>query len=113
MSLMIFNENPSFFNIKENENLKTHLGIKFEHSSEQTTISNDKYTSLSSSSSLAILSNISAPGELGTPVHINVSALSTIERKKYIEGWNNHSFNKYASDMISVQRSLPDIRDPL
>ena len=108
LSFMIFNENPFSFNIKEYENGKTHLETKSEHSEQTTTVSNDKYTS-----SLAILANVSAPGELGTPVHINVSALSAIERKKYDEGWNNHSFNKYASDMISVQRSLPDIRDPL
>ena len=108
MSLMIFNENSFIINIKEYDHGKTQLETKSEYSSEQTTVSNDKYTS-----SLAKLANVSSPGELGTPVYINVSALSAIERKKYDEGWNNHSFNKYASDMISVQRSLPDIRDPL
>ena len=116
--LMLVNHNPFLFSMKEYENAKTRLEIKPEKSelfesylnkaTIQTSTSNSKYTS-----SLAILKHNIAPGELGTPVHINESMLSEIERKKYDEGWSNHSFNRYASDMISVQRSLLDIRDPL
>ena len=47
-------------------------------------------------------------GEGGSPVVINVSALSSEEKKRYDEGWAHNSFNQYASDMISVHRSLPD-----
>ncbi|KAF5306833.1 hypothetical protein FQA39_LY00063 [Lamprigera yunnana] len=50
------------------------------------------------------------PGEMGKPVVLptNVSA----EVKKMIDdGWLKNAFNQYASDMISVHRSLPDPRD--
>ncbi|KAK3603627.1 hypothetical protein CHS0354_017346 [Potamilus streckersoni] len=53
-----------------------------------------------------------APGEMGKPVIIDRNKLSPEERKKYDEGIERNSFNQYASDMISLHRSLPDIRDP-
>jgi hypothetical protein len=116
--LMLVNHNPSTFNMKEYENAKSRLEFKPEKiemfesylnkGTVQTSTSNNKHTS-----SLTILNHIIAPGEFGTPVHINVSMLNEIERKKFDEGWSNHSFNRYASDMISVRRSLLDIRDPL
>lgn len=52
------------------------------------------------------------PGEMGNPVKIKKEKLSPDERKKYDEGWKNNAFNQYASDMISLRRSLPDVRDP-
>jgi polypeptide N-acetylgalactosaminyltransferase len=34
------------------------------------------------------------------------------ERKRLLnEGWQKNAFNQYVSDMISVHRTLPDIRD--
>jgi hypothetical protein len=53
-----------------------------------------------------------APGELGKPVNIDKDKLSPEERKKYDDGWKNNAFNQYVSDMISIHRSLADIRDP-
>lgn len=53
-----------------------------------------------------------APGELGKPVSIDKEKLSPAERVKYDDGWKNNAFNQYASDMISLHRSLADIRDP-
>ena len=50
-------------------------------------------------------------GELGQPVEIDKEKLSPEERRKYDQGWKNNSFNLYASDMISLHRSLPDLRD--
>ncbi|XP_045169140.2 polypeptide N-acetylgalactosaminyltransferase 5-like [Mercenaria mercenaria] len=53
-----------------------------------------------------------APGEGGRGVFINESALSPEESLKFKEGQKRNSFNEYASNMISVHRSLPDTRDP-
>lgn len=52
-----------------------------------------------------------APGENGRPVILptNMSA----EMKKAVDdGWVKNAFNQYASDLISIHRSLPDPRDP-
>jgi hypothetical protein len=56
--------------------------------------------------------NPNAPGELGKPVMIDKEKLSPAERVKFDQGWANNAFNAYASDMISIHRSLADIRDP-
>lgn len=56
--------------------------------------------------------NPNAPGELGKAVVIDKEKLSPDERVKFDEGWKNNAFNQYASDMISLHRSLADIRDP-
>lgn len=54
--------------------------------------------------------NLDAPGEMGRPV--NLPANMSAETKKLVdEGWLNNAFNQYASDLISVHRSLPDPRD--
>lgn len=53
----------------------------------------------------------SIEGESGEAVVIEKEKLSTEDRKKFDDGWQNNAFNQYASDMISLHRSLPDIRD--
>ncbi|GFS11599.1 polypeptide N-acetylgalactosaminyltransferase [Elysia marginata] len=53
----------------------------------------------------------SAPGENGKAVSIAKEKLTEEERKKFDEGWKNNAYNQYASDMISLHRSLPDTRD--
>lgn len=51
-----------------------------------------------------------APGEMGKPV--NLPANMTEDMKKAVDdGWQKNAFNQYASDMISVHRTLPDPRD--
>lgn len=51
-----------------------------------------------------------APGEMGKPVILPTNL--TAEMKKSVdEGWTNNAFNQYASDLISVHRTLPDPRD--
>ncbi|KAK2184871.1 hypothetical protein NP493_249g00008 [Ridgeia piscesae] len=52
-----------------------------------------------------------APGEQGRAVSIDKEKLSAAERAKFEEGWNHNAFNEYASNMISLHRSLPDVRD--
>ena len=49
---------------------------------------------------------------MGKPVNIEKDKLSPEGRKKYDKGWKDNAFNQYASDMISLHRSLPDVRDP-
>jgi len=44
-------------------------------------------------------------------VSIDKEKLSAAERAKFEEGWNHNAFNEYASNMISLHRSLPDVRD--
>lgn len=51
-----------------------------------------------------------APGEMGRPVVLPTNI--TAELKKQVDdGWLKNAFNQYASDLISVHRSLPDPRD--
>lgn len=50
-------------------------------------------------------------GEQGKAVIIDKDKLSPEERKKYEQGFQNNAFNQYASDMMSLHRSLPDVRD--
>lgn len=50
-------------------------------------------------------------GEQGKAVSIDKDKLSPEEKAKFDLGWKNNAFNQYASDMISLHRSLPDVRD--
>jgi len=50
-------------------------------------------------------------GENGEAVYIEKEKLSPENRTKFDNGWQNNAFNQFASDMISLHRSLPDIRD--
>ncbi|CAL1533307.1 unnamed protein product [Lymnaea stagnalis] len=52
-----------------------------------------------------------APGENGRGINIEKEKLSEEELKKFDEGWKNNAYNQYASDMMSLHRSLPDVRD--
>jgi len=52
-----------------------------------------------------------APGALGGAVEIAKESLSPEDRKSFDDGWQNNAFNQFASDKISVHRSLADVRD--
>lgn len=55
-------------------------------------------------------SELNGPGEMGRPV---VLKNLTKEQQQLVNvGWENNAFNQYVSDIISVNRSLPDVRDP-
>ncbi|KAM3175533.1 hypothetical protein ACTXT7_008313 [Hymenolepis weldensis] len=51
------------------------------------------------------------PGEGGKALVIHKPDLPPSEREKYEEGEKNNAFNEYASNLISVRRYLPDIRE--
>ncbi|XP_068913291.1 putative polypeptide N-acetylgalactosaminyltransferase 9 isoform X2 [Tenebrio molitor] len=57
-----------------------------------------------------LLPPISNAGEMGKPVILPAN-LSGDVKKLVDAGWQKNAFNQYASDMISVHRSLPDPRD--
>lgn len=49
-------------------------------------------------------------GELGRPV---ILKNLTIAQQNLVKvGWENNAFNQYISDLISLNRSLPEVRDP-
>ncbi|XP_055855735.1 putative polypeptide N-acetylgalactosaminyltransferase 9 isoform X2 [Episyrphus balteatus] len=52
-----------------------------------------------------------APGEMGKPVYLS-SFLPAEIQNLVDEGWKKNSFNQYVSDIISLHRSLPDLRNP-
>ncbi|XP_048247152.1 uncharacterized protein LOC124125476 [Haliotis rufescens] len=52
----------------------------------------------------------SGPGEYGAPVTVDYDTLSYRDRLQYAEGYKQHYFNQYVSDMVSVRRRLFDDR---
>lgn len=52
-----------------------------------------------------------APGEQGRGIDIKKEDLSPEERQKFEQGFQDNAFNQYASDMMSVHRGLPEVRD--
>ncbi|CAF0774126.1 unnamed protein product [Adineta ricciae] len=56
--------------------------------------------------------DLNGPGEMGKPFEVNKDKLTPDERKKYEDGFQKNAFNGYVSDLISIHRSLPDVRDP-
>ncbi|XP_052245473.1 polypeptide N-acetylgalactosaminyltransferase 5-like isoform X2 [Dreissena polymorpha] len=51
------------------------------------------------------------PGEGGKPVYIDKEKLTKEQRDDFDKGYQDNAFNRYASDMISLHRSLPDLRE--
>ena len=55
--------------------------------------------------------DLDAPGEMGKAVEIDKLKLLPSELQKYEDCLAKNAFNAYASDLISIHRSLPDVRD--
>lgn len=51
-------------------------------------------------------------GILAKGMIINEKNLSREEKNKFDEGWSKYAFNNYASSLIPMNRTLPDIRLP-
>ncbi|RCN39609.1 glycosyltransferase, group 2 family protein [Ancylostoma caninum] len=50
-------------------------------------------------------------GEKGKAVNIDKNKLTPEQKKLYDLGFQNNAFNQYASDLISIHRTLPDVID--
>lgn len=57
---------------------------------------------------LVVNGSYKGAGELGKPVILG--HLSPEEEDKVNEGYEKNAFNQYISDMISLHRTLPDVR---
>lgn len=52
------------------------------------------------------------PGENGEPFHFDENTLiNPVDKLAYREAWRSYQFNNYVSNLISIERNLPDIRD--
>lgn len=49
-------------------------------------------------------------GEMGTGVNLKYDHLTADEKRKVEELYKLHGFNAYVSNLISVNRTLPDMR---
>ncbi|XP_022237752.1 putative polypeptide N-acetylgalactosaminyltransferase 9 [Limulus polyphemus] len=58
---------------------------------------------------LPLLRDPDGPGEMGKPVKLN--NLTQSQQAMVKQGWDKNAFNQYVSDLLSLHRSLPDVRD--
>jgi len=56
--------------------------------------------------------NIKKYGANGQATNIDDKKLSKEEKAKFDEGWTKYAFNNYISNLLPLNRSLPDIRIP-
>lgn len=56
--------------------------------------------------------SIKLNGVMGKPFLIDPNTLNLEDKKDYDEGWKLNTFNRYASDRIPLNRTLPDVRLP-
>ena len=51
-------------------------------------------------------------GDNGSAVVLNTDQLSAEAKTAIEDGWNKYGHNEYVNHMISLRRTLPDVRDP-
>ena len=51
-------------------------------------------------------------GALAKGMKIDENNISKDEKKKFDDGWTKYAFNNYASSLIPMNRTIPDIRLP-
>ena len=60
---------------------------------------------------LLVNSEFFGTGEQGKPVIVEEKNLTTEERLEYQRGWANNAYNEFASNRMSLHRSLKNIPD--
>ena len=79
------------------------LVVADSHSSPGAGDSSSAYVATESKTTVA-----QGPGEMGQPVRLGEVDAET--KRKVDQGWQDHAFNQYVSDLISVNRTLVDQR---
>ena len=51
-------------------------------------------------------------GHNGSAVVLNADRLSAEAKAAVEDGWNKYGHNEYVNRMVSLRRTLPDVRDP-
>ncbi|KAI0980789.1 hypothetical protein GJ496_004323 [Pomphorhynchus laevis] len=115
VALKIDNQEDNLFNRQFESRHKYNMLINSQLSN-HTTISNSisylsDHKTLQAFHKYSTLRHSTDFGYEGLPVIIDAKNLSTKEKTIYDQGWTNHAFNEYASNLISVHRYLPDFRD--
>ncbi|RWS15857.1 putative polypeptide N-acetylgalactosaminyltransferase 9-like protein, partial [Dinothrombium tinctorium] len=96
----------------ENEDQKLYKPIDWKRKRHRVRYNNDeKKKILEQEAVIPPPANVAGAGEMGKPV-ILPKNLSSAVQTLVSQGWTDNAFNQYVSDMISVNRSLPDVRDP-
>ncbi|XP_073956517.1 putative polypeptide N-acetylgalactosaminyltransferase 9 [Choristoneura fumiferana] len=67
-------------------------------------------SALSLQEKLAVVSASNPPGSNGTAVVLNYNIKGSV-RALVSKGWQNHAFNEFVSDVIPLNRTLPEVRD--
>jgi hypothetical protein len=86
--------------------------IQTEPSSELVRVIHDKAEQVAAPQLDNARQNLNGPGEMGKAFEVDKDKLTPDERRKYDDGFQQNAFNAYVSDLISIHRSLPDVRDP-
>jgi polypeptide N-acetylgalactosaminyltransferase len=55
--------------------------------------------------------DLDGPGEMGQAFEVDYKNLSPTEKEEYDRGFKRNAFNQFASDRMSVHRTLPDYRE--